>query len=445
MLAFRRSQLESELADAAIAYGNRLVQEVLRINGCFLFIIYSAIVIAQNHLHLLLGSSKQLEVHLACGISSGHLAILIHHIDVHNQVLVGTFHDSQLTIWHEVLGESLLLVWHEPCEVRLVLGEHTCHQLDVWTIGIGEVAVPSLSEVSITPCPLLLAWRYMVIGHMEHTSLGIILITTLKVELRVHAHIGCRHLDVLVVGNIHTSGIVHLIIGTRGDRETAHGTLAMVKHGIDVLREHTLVIIVHCYSRVGPPKESLRHVGAIIETTLDFEISLARTKCESSHTLLMEHLFHLVHPYGNRAILILLDGAIHWEIGTWTMVLRPVELNATADPRTSQPHQCRFDDMIIIYKVTLLDLIVCHLHTTAQLGQNHHLDVFILNPDGMPLLIHLFIADTLDDRIRINHTTRTLINSFFQENRILLRGSHLIGWNHHCFSPSFYHNYLMFY
>ena len=127
------------------------------------------------------------------------------------------------------------------------------------------------------------------------------------------------------------------------------------------------------------------------------------------------------------------------------MVLRPVELDATADPRTGQTHQCRFDNMIIIYKVTLLDLIVCHLHATAQFRQNHHLDVFIFNPDGVPLLIHLFIADTLDDGIRINHTTRTLINSFFQENRILLRGSHLIGWNHHCFSPSFNHNYLMLY
>ncbi len=39
---------QSELADAAIAYGNRLVQEVLRINGCFLFINNSAIIIRKT-------------------------------------------------------------------------------------------------------------------------------------------------------------------------------------------------------------------------------------------------------------------------------------------------------------------------------------------------------------------------------------------------------------
>ena len=43
------------------------------------------------------------------------------------------------------------------------------------------IAVPSLSEITITPSPLLLTRRHMMIGYMQHTSLGIVLITALEI------------------------------------------------------------------------------------------------------------------------------------------------------------------------------------------------------------------------------------------------------------------------
>ena len=75
------------------------------------------------------------------------------------------------------------------------------------------------------------------------------------------------------------------------------------------------------------------------------------------------------------------------------MVLWPVELDATRDPRTCQAHQSRFDDVIIIDKMTLLDLVVGHLNTSAQLWQYHHLDIFILQIDGLPFFIYLLVRD----------------------------------------------------
>ena len=122
------------------------------------------------------------------------------------------------------------------------------------------------------------------------------------------------------------------------------------------------------------------------------------------------------------------------------MVLRPVELNTSRNPRTNQTNECWLDDVIIIHKVALSDLVVCHLHTSAKFWQHHHLDILILNPDGMIVNIFLLVAHRLDDGIGIYNTTRSLIHSLLQEDGVLLRLSYLIRRNSYDFSPSFYHH-----
>ena len=71
----------------------------------------------------------------------------------------------------------------------------------------------------------------------------------------------------------------------------------MIEHGIHIRREYTLIRIVHLYSGVGPPKEGLGQIGSIIHPTLNLQIGTTWTQCKASHTLLVEHAFHLVHPY----------------------------------------------------------------------------------------------------------------------------------------------------
>ena len=72
-------------------------------------------------------------------------------------------------------------------------------------------------------------------------------------------------------------------------------------------------------------------------------------------------------------------------------MLRPVELDTAGNPRASKSHKRGFDDVIVVDEVTLFDFVISHLHTSTKLGQYHHLDVFILQPDGLPVLIHLLV------------------------------------------------------
>ena len=119
----------------------------------------------------------------------------------------------------------------------------------------------------------------------------------------------------------------------------------------------------------------------------------------------MEHLLHLAAPYANRAIGVLFDAGVNGHEGGGTVVLRPVELDAATDPRTCQTYEGRLDDVVVVHKVALGYLVVGHLHTASQLRQYHHLDVLILNPNGLIVLIHLLVAYRLDDGIGIDHTT----------------------------------------
>ena len=126
------------------------------------------------------------------------------------------------------------------------------------------------------------------------------------------------------------------------------------------------------------------------------------------------------------------------------MMLWPVKLYTATNPRTSQAYQCRLDDMVVVYKVALFYLIVCHLYPSSKFWQNHHLDVFVLKPYCEILYIFLLITYRLYHRIWIYHSTRPLIDSLFQKHWTLLWFTNLVSRNGNQLSPRFNHNSISF-
>ena len=269
--------------------------------------------------------------------------------------------------------------------------------------------------------------------------MGVVLVAAFEVVFGVYRHVAGRHFDVLVVRDVHSSRVVHLVVCACGNRERRNGTLTVVKHRIHIGWKHTLVCVVHLNCGVCPPQESLRQIGAVRHTPLDFQIGTAWTQGESRHSLLVEHPFHLVHPYSHAAVLILLNGAVHSHVGRRTVVLRPVEFNTSADPRTEQTYEGRFDYMVVVDEMALLHLVVGHLHTSSQFGKYHHLDIFVFQKNSLPFLIDLLVSHAFYHLIGIDHSTGTLIHSFLKKNWILFRCSHLVCGNNHRLFPCFYH------
>ena len=318
-------------------------------------IIHFSIVTFQHYINHLLRCCEYLETYL----------LFTFRFYVHQQIFACILHHSQFTVRQEVLYEALFFVRLQPCKVRLVLGIDTSHQFDVRSVLVSQITVPCTAEITVSPCPLLFARRNMMICHMKHTCTSVVFVATLKVVTGVDSHIRSRNFDILIVRNVYSGRIVHLIISTRCYREAGYGTLSMIEHRIDVGRKYTLIVVVHRYGRIRPPQEGLRHFGTVVEHPFYFEKSMSRTKREARHPFLMKHPFHFVHPYSDAAVSIFFNRRIYRHISTGTMMLRPIKLNTSRNPRTCQPHQCRFNHVIVINKMTFPDLIISHLYTTA--------------------------------------------------------------------------------
>lgn len=217
----------------------------------------------------------------------------------------------------------------------------------------------------------------------------------------------------------------------------------MIKNGVDVLREYALVIVVDSHSGIGPPQESLWQRRTIVETAFNLKVGLTGTECKAGGTFLMEHTLVFVDPNRHGAIGILFNRSIHRQIGRRAMMLRPVELDAATDPRSSQSYEGRFDDMIVIDEMAPLHLVIGHLYATTELRQHHHFDIFILQVYGMPSMVNRFITNLLNDGIWIYHTTGALVDSLLKIHRVLVRFTNLIGRDDNILFPCFYHSNIL--
>ena len=209
----------------------------------------------------------------------------------------------------------------------------------------------------------------------------------------------------------------------------------MVEYGIHIRWEHRVVVVVDYNSRVCPPQEGLRERRAVVDSHFYFDVGLIGMQRKALHTLGTEHTLYLAAPHRNTAIGIVLDRIVGRQIGRRAVVLRPVKLNSARNPRSGKPHQCRFYDLIVVNEMAFFHLVVCHVDATAQLGQNHHLDIFVFEEKGVVGFLLLLIINFLYNRIGINRATTALINPLFEKDRIFLLCTYFIGRQHDFFLP----------
>ena len=141
---------------------------------------------------------------MACRCIGLDMAGTIFKLHVYSCVFCGIFHPPYMFIWHEILGKGFFLLRLQPGKVRLIVCIYASHQLDVWTVLICQIAVPCLPEITVSPGPLFFARRNVVICHMEKTCIQVFIIISDKIIIRVGSHIGGRHLDVAVAGDVDT-------------------------------------------------------------------------------------------------------------------------------------------------------------------------------------------------------------------------------------------------
>ena len=364
-----------------------------------------------------------------------HMGLAVRRGQMHRRFGGGVFHLSHRLIWHKILGKGLLLKGLQPGEIRLVVRKYARHQLHVRAVRIRQVAVPCLSEVSAAPGPLLLAGRNVMVRHMQDSCFFSIIISAHEIIFGLLRHIGGGNGNVFIAGNVHALAVILLIINAGGDGEAGYVPLAVIHHRMHIGRKDGLGVVVDRNRRIRPPQEGLRHAGAVVELADDLYVRLPGIQADLRDSLGAVHLIHVMQQHGYAAVLVLQCHIIHRKEGGRSVMLRPVELNASGNPRPGQSHQRWLDHMIIIDKIIIVRFVIGSLDPAAQLRQHHHLQVLVFQPDRRVLLIGLLFTDFLHRGIGIHLAAASLVYTLVQKNGILFRFSDFVGGNCNLFHP----------
>ncbi|MPM34972.1 hypothetical protein SDC9_81562 [bioreactor metagenome] len=212
----------------------------------------------------------------------------------------------------------------------------------------------------------------------------------------------------------------------------------MIKNGIHIRRENRLVIVIDRHSGIGPPKEGLGKRCPVIHLCPDLDIGPVRVKRDAVHPFQAGHALHFVAPDGLAPVRVLFYHKFDRIKGAGAMMLRPVKFNPPGYPRAGQAHQGRFDHLVIINNMGIPYLVVSHLDTPSQFGQDHHLQVSVFKKKRLIAFILFLVINFFNHRIGIYRPRATLIDPFFQKNRIFFFFPHCISRQRDIFHPCFY-------
>ena len=369
-----------------------------------------------------------------------------------------------------VLAPGLGLARLQEGEVGLVVGKDPGHQLDVGTVGIGEVAVPGIAEFVVAPGPLLLAGGDVVVGDMDQAGPFGMVVAAEEILLRAHAHVRGRHRDVGIPGEIvgrildqslpfslrqamwrhevagnlrlgdtmpGAGGVIDPIVVALAERIGAGRALGVVGDIIDIGREEALVLFVDPGGDIRPPQEGLRQGGPVVGADLQLDAGRIGMEADPVHPLHPHQRIMVAQPDSERAIRLFLDAPGDRHEGGRPMMLRPVELDPARSPWSGQANQRRLDDILPVEDVIAIGLVGRRMDPPADLRQDHHFQVLVLQEDRRPLPVALGLADPVVERQRIDTAIAPLVNPLLQEHRVLVRSLRLIRGNGDLLGPGF--------
>src|SRR5262245_6441019 len=108
------------------------------------------------------------------------------------------------------------------------------------------------------------------------------------------------------------------------------------------------------------------------------------------------------------------DLKAHRHARCWSMMLRPIELYAAGDPRPSQSHERRFDNVLAVEEVIPVRFINADVDASANLRQDHDTQNLVLQMNRLPRVIHRVRRDAVRERQWVHPATTALIDPFFE-------------------------------
>ena len=228
------------------------------------------------------------------------------------------------------------------------------------------------------------------------------------------------------------------IIYTCSDREFRYVSFSMIHNRMYIWRKNRLRIIVYRYCRICPPKKSLSHWRTVIKLSTNLNIRFIRIQSETCNSFCSIHLIHVIDHNCFASVFMFSNCIVYRKICSRTMVLWPVKFDTTGNPWSCQTNQCRFNYMIVVYKIISICFIICSLNSAAKFRKNHHFNILIFQINSFPCFILFDIFYFFNNRIWIYPSGTSLIYSFFRKNRILFCCTDLISRDDYFLFPDSY-------
>src|ERR1700733_4085467 len=157
------------------------------------------------------------------------------------------------------------------------------------------------------------------------------------------------------------------------------------------------------------------------------------------HPLHSHHRVLIAAPDRDRSIfLIALNRNFYRHEGRRSMMLRPIKLHPTGNPRTSKTNQRWLDHVLTIKKIIATEFVVTDMNASADFRQNHQSNKLIFDMDCLPLLRPRFRIDSVDNSHRVNPTTTALIDPLFEKQWIRVGICRQVREHHHRLFPGFH-------
>ena len=135
---------------------------------------------------------------------------------------------------------------------------------------------------------------------------------------------------------------------------------------------------MHTSDNIGPPKESLGERCPVVRPHLEFDDLAARMQANPVHALHSLHRVVVGAPDRQGTIRVVLDLRVHRHERCGPVMLRPVKLHPTRNPRTGQADQRRLDDILPVKNVIPFRFVPRGMDAASDLREDHHLKKFIL-------------------------------------------------------------------
>jgi hypothetical protein len=139
-----------------------------------------------------------------------------------------------------------------------------------------------------------------------------------------------------------------------------------------------LVAIVHFVGDIRPPQEGVDMRSAIVEAGAQFDERRTGTQADAVHALEAVERVVLGHPDGEHSPTLVLDADIGGHEGARTMVLRPVELDASRNPRPGEADERRLDHLLAIEEIIIgIGLVLADEDAPADFRQHDEADEIV--------------------------------------------------------------------